>query len=151
MVKTRSEIEVPETKGSKTREYDEQERAFIVAWRLSGMSLREIGRKFHPPIAPSVVKAIIDKYQENGNVRNKPRSGRPSKLDDETVEKLKKQVTKDGDSRRQPLAEITRSLNVELEKEISTRTVRRGLKKAGLGSHIAVVKPYISEKTLPLE
>lgn len=62
------------------------------------------------------------------------------------MKKLEELIIKDGDSRRQPLSEITESVKIEMDVNVSKRTIRRAIKKTGLKNHIAVVKPFISDK-----
>ena len=144
--KTRSQKENDVKRSTKTSELDVETRAMIVAWRLSGKTLREIGELFDPPIAASTIDCIFKKYQETGTVQNKPRSGRPSKLGEEDIKDLKTRILKNGESRRETTKDILDHLNGELGHDVSNMTARRAIKATGLKRCPAVVKPFISEK-----
>src|ERR1700761_6590575 len=138
MVQTRSK---PTVLKVKRRQYSIEDKQQMVTLWLLGHSFRSIGRTFDPPVAPGTIKGIIAKWEETGKVRNKSQTGRNCLLNDEALKELEQLVKKDGDTRRQPTNEITAALNTELDIKVSERTVRRALKKTGLGCHPAVVKP----------
>lgn len=149
-METRSHPESKTKRSTKTQEWDIETRMTIVNLHWSGMSLRKIGKCFDPPIAHTTVKSIIEKFEETGSVRNKPRPGLSGKLNDDHLQYLKKSICKDDESRRGAIKDITDRINEELNIDVSERTIRRAIKKTGLKNCPAVVKPYISPKNAAL-
>jgi transposase len=93
---------------------------------------RKIGRD------PTTIRRFIAKYQQTGSIENLPRSGRPSVLDNKEKKKLIKEATK---KRRAPLKEIVNNLDLDC----CLSTAKNVLYNAGIHSHIAAKKPFISE------
>ena len=69
------------------------------------------------------------RYQETGSYTSAPCSGRPPKLTDRELRHIVRHIRHDRETRRQPLAEITKVLNMD----ISTRTIQRRFREIGLG------------------
>jgi transposase len=147
-MKTRAEA--AGKKSTKTHELDHNTRSKIVSLSLAGMSTRKIAYYFDPSIPQSTVHRIISKWKETGDIKNKPRSGRPSKLTDEENQSLKQILLNDSNSRRQTTDEVTRLINDDLDIEVSKSTVRREIKKMGVKRCVAAVKPYVSDKNASL-
>jgi transposase len=121
-------------------EWSQETRNFIVAWSIMGMSQRAIAKELDIP--RTTVQSIIHKYDRTGTVENKPRPGRPPKLDARALRRLDWLVTKNAEARRAPLAEITEELNAD----VCERTVRRGMKKIGINCRPAAIKPFVSKE-----
>jgi transposase len=103
-------------------------------------SFAEIGRILQ--VNESTARKIWNRYQETGSYVSAPRSGRPPKLTDLELRHIVRHVRHDRDTRRQPLAEITEVLNIN----ISTKTIQRRFEEIGLGHYIERKKPYLSNK-----
>lgn len=143
---TRSAKSTNKKASTKKSELDVETRAMIVAWRLTGMSLAAVGKIFDPPISKATIQSVFKKFEETGSVRNKSRSGRPGKLNEEHLEKLKEKVLHNDESRREATRDIMDYLNDDLNLDVSHRTTRRAIKATGIKSCPAVVKPFVSEK-----
>jgi hypothetical protein len=72
-----------------------------------GYSFRAIGQTVDPPVAPGTIKGIIIRWEGTGNVLSKRHTGRNCILNDEALKEFEQYVLKDGDTRRQPVKEIT--------------------------------------------
>src|SRR5688500_15508956 len=77
---------------------------------------------------PTTIRRFINKYKTTGSTGNLPRSGRPPALN--IVEK------------NAPLHEVVNSLSLNC----SLTTVKTTLHEAGIYSHVAAKKPFISER-----
>jgi transposase len=146
-MQTRSQTKAQQTKVQQTTpartEHDIEKRALVIAFHKRGDSLRNVAKETN--LSYSTVRNIIVKYKETGLLLNRPRCGRPTKLQSEDLEILKNSVLEDRESRCEPLSIITEKLNDTLSISISQTTVRRALKKVGIKCCSAVVKPFVSE------
>jgi transposase len=124
---------------TKTGEWSQETRMRIVAWREIGLSQYEIAKKLG--ITRATVQSILRKYNQTGTVENLSRSGRPQKLNARDLRFLDRIVTKGAESRRTPVENIRATLN----KDVSTKTIRRAMKKIGISYHPAAIKPFVSK------
>ena len=133
---------------TKIHEISIENRAEIIGMQKAGKSIREIGKSYNPPLSYSTVRDILKKKQETGTVQNKPRSGRPSKLNAGIIEKLKISILQNLESRHESLAKITTNLNTNLNINISERTIHQILMKEDIKSHIAMKNLLLMLKML---
>lgn len=76
-----------------TREF---QRAQCIALRKVGMTYRQIGEQVG--LSRSSVQRALERFQATGGFQDRPRSGRPKKLNERNVRMLK-HLVKDDDSR----------------------------------------------------
>ncbi|GET66162.1 IS630 family transposase [Rhizophagus irregularis DAOM 181602=DAOM 197198] len=88
---------------------------------------------------PTTICRFIDKYKKTGVTENLPRSGRPPALNNNEKNALINEVKK---NRREPLHEIINTLGLSC----SLTTARQTLYDAGIHSHVAAKKPFVSKK-----
>ncbi|GBC48947.1 IS630 family transposase [Rhizophagus irregularis DAOM 181602=DAOM 197198] len=88
---------------------------------------------------PTTIRRFIDKYKKTGVTENLPRSGRPPALNNNEKNALINEVKK---NRREPLHEIINTLGLSC----SLTTARQTLYDAGIHSHVAAKKPFVSKK-----
>ena len=88
---------------------------------------------------PTTIRRFIDKYKKTGVTENLPRSGRPHALNDNEKNALISEVKK---NRREPLHEVINTLGLSC----SLTTARQTLHDAGIHSHVAAKKPFVSKK-----
>jgi transposase len=86
-------------------------------------------------VHPSTVSRILRQHEQAGTVERKMASGRPRKLNERDERSLVFIINK---NRRATLSDIANSLPTK----VSRTTVRRTLRRRGIFSHIAVVKPF---------
>jgi len=87
---------------------------------------------------PTTIRRFINRYKKTGNTENLPRSGRPPSLNNDKKHKLVNEVT---NNRRAPLLEIINTLSLNC----SLTTAKQILYDAGIHSHVAAKKPFVSE------
>ena len=104
-------------------------------WSLSMKLRKKLG------MTRATVQSILRKYNQTGTIENSQRSGRPPKLNARDLQFLNCIVTKDAESRRTPVENIT----AKLDMDILTKTVRRAMKKIGISYHPAAIKPFVSK------
>lgn len=89
------------------------------------------------------VYSIIQRNKNENRIKNKTKNGRPKKLDNRANRRIVREIKKD---RRQTLNEITNTINKTKSISVSSKTVRRLIKKTGLNARVARKKPFISLK-----
>ena len=102
-------------------------------------SLLQISRILGLP--KSTVQYIVKRWKKNEETNNIPRSGRPKKISDRGLRKLKRVVK---GNRMSTLKRITSEFN-EGNTVVSQTTVRRRLKELGYQARMPSRKPLISE------
>jgi transposase len=128
-------------KMTKNRELSIVERAEIVgAWKC-GVKVKDISNKLG--FREKTVRNIITKYKINGDVVNKPRSGRPKVLSERDVRTLNRIVR----GKRQGTAvEFQAELNKSLSKPVCVNTIRTALHESGYYARSGKRKPLVSEQ-----
>ena len=106
-------------------------RRVIVAMHKVGTSFAVIGRELEMPA--DTVRKIWKRHENEPLGISTPRSGRPPKLDDRDRRHIKRYVRNDRTKRREPLADISADLNLNVHSD----TRKRVLKNAGLNHRIA--------------
>lgn len=113
-----------------------EEKGKIIAF-METLNYTQIARKIGRDLA--TVRRFIAKYERTGNIENLPRSGRPPVLNNDEKDSLVNETLK---KRRAPLHEIVNGLGLNC----GLTTAKKTLYKAGIYSHIAAKKPFVSER-----
>jgi transposase len=121
----------------KNKELKREEKGGIIALWKNNFKVAEIARQMELP--DSTVRSFIKRYNERGNLENLPRSGRPSVI---TERQGRLFVRKTMKNRHVSLRELT--TNVDFEG--ARATASNYLHNAGIGSYVAVKKPFISKE-----
>lgn len=117
-----------------------------VKWQIVGLhqagdiSNREIGRKLN--VSEGCVRNTIKTYLNTNDVKDLPRSGRPRKVNERDESIIFRECRKNPRLTNQKLATDfnSKSLNIRISRE----TVRRILKRKGIGSYKAAKKPMLT-------
>jgi predicted transcriptional regulator len=111
------------------------------------VGLRKAGKTFPEIEAELGVKADTARkiYNHHDNVeenKSAPRSGRSKSLKDRDIRQIKRHVRKDRTTRRQPLEDITKDLNLK----VGWNTIREVIKEIDMGYRIECKRSYLSVK-----
>lgn len=98
-------------------------------------------------LSKSTVQTIFNNFKNSGSVQNKPRSGRPKKLNRRDVSFILKEVDKNPKVNATTLAQ---ELTIRSETDVHPRTIQRTLNNNGFHSRTPRKKPLISEKNRKL-
>jgi transposase len=110
----------------------------IIGLRKGGMKYPAIEEELG--VKADTCRKIMNR-RDNGHQSNSaPRSGRPKKLDDRDRRHLEYYITKNRWQRREPLADISATLNLNVHPD----TLRTVLTEMGLGHRIERKRPYLS-------
>ena len=116
-------------------------RNLVVKHRNECKSYGEIAKLLN--LSKSTVQTIFNNFENNGTVENKPRSGRPKKLNRRDVSFILKEVNKDPKINATKLAT---ELETRSDITVHPRTIQRSLNNNGFHSRTPPRKPLISEK-----
>ena len=111
-----------------------------IAMHRDGKSFAAIGRELE--VNADTVRKIWNRYEEHGNTKSAPRSGRPTKLDNRDRRHLKRYVKKNWSNRHEPLRDITNTLNLDVHPD----TLRKEIQAFGLNHRKQCRRPYLSPK-----
>ena len=111
-----------------------------IAMHRDGKSFAAIGRELE--VNADTVRKIWNRYEEYGNTKSAPRSGRPTKLDNRDRRHLKRYVKKNWSNRHEPLRDITNTLNLDVHSD----TLRKEIQAFGLNHRKQRRRPYLSPK-----
>lgn len=103
---------------------------------IEDMSAEQVARKMGRD--PTTIRRFIAKYKKTKKIENLPRSGRPQVLSDQKKIALVEEAMR---KRRKPLHTIINNL----EFNCGLSTAARVLHNAGIYSHVAAKKPFISD------
>ena len=120
-----------------TNELSKDRQDKIVEKHRSGDGYKNISKALNIPW--STVKRIINKWKVYGTTKTLPRSGRPSKLDDQGRRRLIRETIK------RPMATL-KELHAFLAKTghcVHVTTISQELHKSGLCSRVARRKPIL--------
>lgn len=123
----------------KRKQTDLSIRKLIISLRCKGKSLRAIGEivgRSH-----STVQHIIDNWKYEGTLKDKPGRGRKRILS-ESDERLI--VRKVRNNPKVSVPKLTAEVSKDINRSVSTETVRRVLRKSNLHGRVARRKPFIS-------
>ena len=87
----------------------------------------------------TTIRRFINKYKETGKIENLPRTGRPPALNNDEKDALINEVMK---NRCIPIHEVINTLDLNC----CLTTAKKSLHEAGIYSHVAAKKPFISER-----
>ena len=128
---------MPKTEGSKA--ISPHLHALICQKRADGVPVTQIAESLN--IDCSTIYKIDKCYQERGHHDDAPRSGRPYKLDGQTLQHVKISL---GHNRQQPLSTVTSFVNEVAASPVHSNTVRKAVQQyLGLHEHIAAAKPFL--------
>jgi transposase len=116
-----------------------EEKAKIVAYHESGKSQKALAKKYG--VNQSKISRVLKNDVERGSSKRKPGSGRKSSLSSEDLRFLKTNIKKDS---KLGSNKLKTELNDKKKKNVSARTIRRGLCSIGLPGRVACSKPYLS-------
>ncbi len=122
-----------------THNIDDIEAAYILGLSDAGTLPSEIASKVARD--KSTITRLLKRYNYKSFAGVNKRPGRPKKATERDIRAI---VRKAIANRRSPLADITNFSPID----ISESTTRRILKEAGLQKHIAVKKPFLTDKQM---
>jgi transposase len=125
--------------GNTCRMWSPKKRATAVVLRKEGYSYAEIAEKLGGVSRSSVLR-VCQKFEQLGNVRDRPRSGRKRSTTAQDDRRMVRIVLKD---RRKTSKEVCAILN-DSGVKVGARTVRARLVKAGLKARIPRKKPLLN-------
>lgn len=128
-------------KPKKTRELTEGERGEVIGFLKAGWSKRKIATEMK--CSPTAVQKIKVKYRKYGDVKNRPRPGRPRCSTDRQDRKIKFTSLS---NRRLGAKAIGLRLQACFLRLPSISTIQRRLREAGLGGRVARKKPLLTPK-----
>ncbi|XP_073446393.1 uncharacterized protein [Dendrobates tinctorius] len=122
---------------ARTTQLSREKRQSIITLRFEGQSIRNIARTLK--VSPSAVMKTINRCDETGSYEDRPRKGRP-RVTSAAEDKLIKVASLK--NRKLTAPQITALINdTSSTGSISTSTVKRRLREAGLNHQIAAEKP----------
>lgn len=125
--------------GRKGKETTIEERKIILRLHSQQKSYADIAKIVNR--TRSTVQYIIKRFENENNIENKHRNGRPKLL---TVREERKILQLIQNNPRLNAPAIAKNIEEHFNKKVSSDTIRRVLKRAGLKSCIARKKPYIN-------
>jgi transposase len=112
----------------------------IIGLHDGGMIYEDIEKKM---LVKSNTAGKVYRRRNNGHKSNSaPRSGRPTKLNENDCQQLHNYVLQDRNTRRQPLTDISQNLNLN----VCPNTLHYELQQMGLGHQIARKRPWLSDR-----
>src|SRR5260364_343338 len=106
---------------------------------IENMSAEQVALKIG--CDPMTVRRFLKKHKETKKIENLPRPGRPPILKMEEKKAILKKVLKE---RCKPLCSIIKDLKLQC----SQRTVARALHSFGVRSHVAAMKPFLTNNNI---
>ena len=122
----------------KTAQISKEKRQSAITLRNEGQSLRKIARTLQ--LSVTAVAKTVKQFEQTGTLEDRKRSGRPrvtSKSDNKFIRVTSLR------NRRLTAPEIQAQLNATRSTDVSTSTVQRRLRDAGLKGRIAAKKPLL--------
>ena len=117
-------------------ELSPQDKGKILAY-MENFNTSQIAKKMGRD--PTTIWRFIGKYKKTGKTENLPRSGRPPVFNNDEKSALVNEITQ---NRHKLLHEVINTLGLNC----SITTAKRTLYDAGIHSHVAAKKPFVSEK-----
>jgi len=118
----------------------EEQRIQIIHRRLNGDTFQTISDCFNINI--KTVQAVVTKWNEHRTIQDKPKSGRPPKLDDRTRRRLVRMVQSGEVSTATQLAQVA---TTELDISISASYAQKMLHEEGLKALHVIPKPLLTD------
>lgn len=122
------------------KEIDLGTRKIIIKLYCEGKSMSEVGKTVGK--SKSSVQYVINHYGETGTIKNKPRSGRPKLLSDNTKRYIVRKIKANP---KLSAPKIVDELSLNLSVNVSNSTVRNVLRENNYHGRTARRKPLISE------
>ena len=122
------------------RELSPGMRMEIIGMCEGGISFAAVGRKLN--MSEDTVRKIWNRQKIVPSRESAPRSGRPSKFTDRDRRHIVRYVTKNRTTRREPLADISKDLNLNVHPD----TIAKVLKDAGLNHRIERKRPFLTNE-----
>ena len=122
----------------KTAQISKEKRQSAITLRNEGQSLRKIARTLQ--LSVTAVAKTVKRFEQTGTHEDRKRSGRPrvtSKSENKFIRVTSLR------NRRLTAPEIQAQLNATRSTDVSTSTVQRRLRDAGLKGRIAAKKPLL--------
>ena len=120
----------------------EYQRAQCIALRKTGMTYRAIGENIG--ISRASVQRALERFEETGGFQDRPRRGRPNKLNQRDVRMLKHLAKQDDN--RSSAREIMLKINETLEKPICRRTAINYLQEHDFEFKVKIQKPFLNKQ-----
>ena len=124
-----------ETRG---REVSLGTRRKVIGLRKGGLKYPAIEKELG--VKADTATKIMQRCNNGHNGKSAPRTGRPKKLGKRDRRHLENYITKNRDQRREPLADISTTLNLNVHPD----TIYTALVEMGLGHRIERKRPYLS-------
>lgn len=115
-------------------------RELVLKYYKKGKTLREIGLMIDR--SHNTVKHIIDNYKKFGNLQNRPKSGRPRKLNATQIRSIVRRVKQNP---TESAVKISENISEHSGVNVSSSTIRRALHANGLRGRVPRSKPFISK------
>lgn len=115
-------------------------RELVIKYHKEGKTLREIGGVINR--SHNTVKKIIDKKQKYGKLENRPKSGRPRRLN---VAEIRSVVRSVKINPSESAIKLSKNISQTSGKPVSASTIRRALYANGLYGRVPRKKPHISK------
>src|SRR5271167_1765095 len=112
----------------------------ITGMRKGGMTFPEIEKQ--TGVKANTAEKIYRRKDNGYNGKSAARSGRPPKLNKVTCQNIQSYVLRDRHTRREPLEDITKKLNLNCH----PNTLHKALVEMGLGHRIERKRPWLSDK-----
>lgn len=115
-------------------------RELIIKFHNEGKTLREIGLTIGR--CHNTVKKIIDKYKKFQKLENRPKCGRPRKLNEVQIRSIVRNVKKNP---VESAVKISKEISESSGTTVSASTIRRALHANGIHGRVPRRKPLISK------
>jgi transposase len=113
----------------------------ITLFQTGNYSNREIAKQLR--VSPSCVDNAVKRMQQTGTPKERPRSGRPSKITPIFRRQLKRAVKKCRESRRKSLRALASQYSEATGSRLSHETVRRSLHSDHIHYYAATYRPTL--------
>lgn len=117
------------------------DRVRIVALRETGITIRQLAARFN--VRPNTICDLVRKHQQTQSVDDRQRSGRPKKSTERQDRQLLRMSAR---SPRKSSRGLAHQWQQEAGVEVTARTVRSRLFKAGRFSYVAPKKPLLTAR-----
>ena len=113
----------------------------VIMLKNEGKSLKEIGKILN--LSKSTVQVIVKNLETTGSYENKPRPGRPPKLNERIQRRILREINE------HPM-EIAKAIEKDYGIVVHAETVRRSLKKNGLNCRVSRRKPLLRDVNISM-
>lgn len=123
---------------SKNKQIPLANKQIIIDLRNEGKSLGEIAKIVKRP--RSSIQYVLEQFKKTKTIANKPRSGRPKKIDSRTEKRLIRSVEED---HKQSAPVIAGQLKTTDGIDVCPQTIRNVLKRNGYNGRVSRKKPFV--------